>query len=197
MARVVAVEHLTLDGVMQGPARPDEDCRDGFAYGGWAAANHDPAMQAAIGAQMGGGWSLLLGRISYEDLYGFWPKQAQPNPFTQALNDAEKFVASRTLAEPLPWQNSALLRGDAADAVAALKREHAKTLVIFGSATLVRSLMRRGLVDGFVLMIHPLVLGTGRRLFTDEAPFTQLTLVDSATTATGVFIGTYRSAPAP
>jgi dihydrofolate reductase len=196
MARVVAVEHLTLDGVMQGPARPDEDRRDGFAYGGWAAANSDPAMQAAIGAHMKDGWSLLLGRISYEDLHGFWPKQPEPNPFTAALNNAEKFVASTTLAEPLPWQNSTLLRGDAADAVATLKREHAKTLVIFGSGMLVRSLMRRGLVDDFVLMIHPLVLGTGRRLFTEEAPLSTLTLVDSAITAKGVFIGTYRSAPA-
>ena len=196
MARVVAVEHLTLDGVMQGPARPDEDRRDGFAYGGWAAANSDPAMQAAIGAHMKDGWSLLLGRLSYEDLYGFWPKQPEPNPFAAALNNAEKFVASTTLAEPLPWQNSTLLRGDAADAVATLKREHAKALVIFGSGMLVRSLMRRGLVDDFVLMIHPLVLGTGRRLFTDDAPFSTLTLVDSAITAKGVFIGTYHSAPA-
>jgi dihydrofolate reductase len=195
MARVVAVEHLTLDGVMQGPARPDEDRRDGFTYGGWAAANSDPAMQAAIGAQMGGGWSLLLGRISYEDLYGYWPKQ-EPNPFTDALNDVEKFVASTTLSEPLPWQHSTLLRGDAADAVAALKREHAKTLVIFGSGMLVRSLMQRGLVDEYVLMIHPLLLGTGLRLFTEDAPMTTLTLTASAITANGVFIGTYRSAPA-
>ena len=196
MARVVAVEHLSLDGVMQAPARPDEDRRDGFTYGGWAAANSDPAMQAAIGARMAGGWSLLLGRLSYEDLYGFWPKQAEPNPFTEALNNAEKFVASTTLAEPLPWQNSTLLHGDAAGAVAALKREHAKTLVIFGSGMLVRSLMQRGLVDEFVLMIHPLVLGTGRRLFTGDAPFTSLALTDSAITAKGVFIATYRSAPA-
>lgn len=194
MSKVVAIEHVTLDGVMQGPGRPTEDRRDGFAYGGWAAAASDPAMQEVMGARMGNSWSLLVGRITYEDLAGFWPNQPQPNPFTEALNNVEKFVASTTLTEPLPWQNSTLLQGDAADAVAKLKQNHAKNLVIFGSGVLVRSLMRHTLIDEYVLLIYPLVLGTGRRLFPDGGPRTTCSLVDSVTTSTGVIIATYRPA---
>jgi hypothetical protein len=99
MSKVVAIEHLTLDGVMQGPGRPDEDRRDGFEYGGWAAARNDPVMQEVMGARMGSSWSLLVGRTTYEDFASFWPKQS-PNPFTEALNNVEKFVASTTLADP-------------------------------------------------------------------------------------------------
>lgn len=192
MSKVVVIEHLTLDGVMQGPARPDEDRRDGFEYGGWGAtAGNDPAMQKVIGTRMGSSWSLLVGRTTYEDLASFWPNQPQPNPFTEVLNKVEKFVASTTLTEPLAWQNSTLLKGDAADAVAKLKEEHDKTLVIFGSGALIQSLMRRDLIDEYVLQIHPLVLGKGRRLFPDGSPLTKLSLVDSVTTATGVIIETY------
>ena len=194
MSKVVAIEHLTLDGVMQGPARPDEDTRDGFEYGGWAAARNDPAMMEVLGARMGSSWSLLVGRTTYEDFAKVWPNQPEPNPFTEALNNVEKFVASTTLAEPLPWQNSTLLKGDAADAVAKLKKEHDKTLVIFGSGVLVQSLMRRDLIDEYVLQIHPLVLGKGRRLFPDGSPLTNFSLVDSVSTGTGVIIATYRLA---
>ena len=141
MSKVVAIEHLTLDGVMQGPARPDEDTRVGFEYGGWAAAGNDPLMVKGQSERMGSSWSLVVGRTTYEDLASFWPKEP-PNPFTEALNKVEKFVASTTLAEPLPWRNSTLLKSDAADAVAKLKKEHDKTLVIFGSGLLVQSLMR-------------------------------------------------------
>ena len=190
MSKVVAIEHLTLDGVYQGPARPDEDTRDGFEYGGWAMAGNDPAMQKVIGSAMGSAWSLLVGHTTYEDLYGFWPKQPS-NPMTDALNKVEKFVASTTQIE-LPWQNSTLLKGDVADAVSKLKQEHNKTLVIFGSGILVQSLMRRDLIDEYVLMIHPLVLGKGRRLFLDGSPFTKLKLVDSVTTNTGVIVATYK-----
>jgi dihydrofolate reductase len=191
MSKVVAIEHLTLDGVMQGPARPDEDTRDGFEYGGWAAARNDPAMMEVLGARMGSSWSLLVGRTTYEDFAKVWPNQPKPNPFTEALNNVKKFVASTTLTEPLPWQNSTLLKGDAADTVAKLKKEHDKTLVIFGSGVLVQSLMRRDLIDEYVLQIHPLVLGKGRRLFPDGSPLTNFSLVDSVTTATGVIIATY------
>jgi dihydrofolate reductase len=139
MSKLIVIEHVTLDGVMQGPGRPDEDRRDGFKFGGWAAAAHDPLLQKVIGERMGGSWSLLVGRITYEDFASFWPSQPQPNPFSEALSKAEKFVSSNTLAEPLPWQNSALLRGDAAEAVAKLKNEHEKTLAIMGSGALVES----------------------------------------------------------
>jgi dihydrofolate reductase len=194
MSKVVVIEHLTLDGVMQGPARPDEDRRGGFEYGGWGAQGNDPAMMEVIGARMGGSWSLLVGRTTYEDFAKVWPNRPKPNPFTEALNEVEKLVASTTLTEPLPWQGSTLLKGDAAEAVAELKKQHEKTLVIFGSGVLVRSLMRRDLIDEYVLQIHPLVLGEGRRLFPDGGPLTKLTLVDSVSTATGVIIATYRPA---
>jgi dihydrofolate reductase len=192
MSKVVAIEHVTLDGVMQAPARPDEDTRNGFEYGGWARTGNDPAMMNVLGARMGASWSLLAGRTTYEDFADVWPKRP-PNPFTDALNKVQKFVVSTTLTEPLPWQNSTLLKGDGADAVARLKKEHDKTLVIFGSGVLVHSLMRRKLIDEFVLQIHPIVLGKGRRLFYDGSTFTNLSLVDSVTMATGVVIATYVS----
>lgn len=194
MGKVVTIEHVTLDGVMQGPARPDEDSRDGFEYGGWATARSDPAMQAVLGARMGSAWALLVGRTTYEDFASVWPNRPRPNPMAEALDAVEKFVASTTLAEPLPWRNSTLLKGDAGDAVAALKREQDRTLVIFGSGVLVQSLMRRRLIDEFVLQIHPLVLGKGRRLFPDGGALATLNLIDSVAMSTGVIIATYQPA---
>ena len=192
MGKVIVIEHLTLDGVMQAPGGPDEDPRDGFEYGGWANQRQDPAMQEVMGAQMSSVWSLLAGRTTYEQFADYWPKQ-EPNPFTEALNRVQKYVASTTLTEPLPWQNSTLLKGDVADAVARLKGELNENLVVFGSGVLVRSLLPRALVDQLVLLIHPLVLGSGRRLSPGigSTPLA-FELVDSATTGTGVVIATYR-----
>ncbi|HEY4131336.1 MAG TPA: dihydrofolate reductase family protein [Gemmatimonadaceae bacterium] len=191
MARLVAIEHLTLDGVMQGPARPDEDTRDGFVYGGWSAAGNDPLMQQVIGEQMGAGWALLAGRTTYQDFAKVWPAR-KPNPMAEALDRVEKFVVSRTLTEPLPWQNSVLLTGDAADAVAQLKREHQRTLIVFGSGVLLQSLMPHNLIDTYVLQIHPIVLGTGRRFFPAGTALDKLDLIDSKHTKTGVIITTYQ-----
>jgi dihydrofolate reductase len=192
LGKVVVIEHLTLDGVMQAPGHADEDPRDGFEHGGWANERQDPAMQEVMGAHMSSAWSLLSGRTTYERFADYWPNQ-EPNPFTEALNHAQKYVASTTLAEPLPWQNSTLLKGDVSDAVAELKRELGENLVVFGSGVLVRSLMPRGVVDEFVLLIHPLVLGSGRRLFPDTGSSSfAFELVDSATTGTGVVIAIYR-----
>lgn len=192
MGKVIVIEHLTLDGVMQAPGHPDEDPRDGFEHGGWANRRQDPAMREVMGARMSSVWSLLAGRTTYERFADYWPKR-EPNPFTEALDRVQKYVASTTLTEPLPWQNSILLKDDAADAVARLKKELGENLVVFGSGVLVRSLMPRDLVDEFVLLIHPLVLGSGRRLFPDTGSnLSAFQLVDSATTGTGVVIGTYR-----
>jgi dihydrofolate reductase len=190
MGRVVVFNHLTLDGVMQAPGRPDEDRRGGFEHGGWAAPRMDPAMADAVGE---GSWEFLFGRRTYQDFASFWPHQPVENPFAAALNNGQKYVASRTLQEPLAWQNSTLLKGDAAEAVAGLK-EQGKDLLVFGSGELVQSLMRRNLVDEYVLLIHPLVLGTGRRLFAEGSPPTALRLLDSKTTTTGVVIATYQPA---
>jgi dihydrofolate reductase len=194
MSRLVVIEHLTLDGVMQAPGRPDEDLRDGFQHGGWAQPGNDPVMHSVMGERMGTSWSLLLGRRTYEDFAAFWPNQPAPNPFTDALNNVQKYVASTTLGEPLSWSSSTLLEGDAAEAVARLKEQPGKDLVVFGSGELVQSLMRRNLADEYLLLIHPLVLGSGRRLFTDGGAFAALRLVDTRTTTTGVVIATYQPA---
>ena len=194
MSRIVIINHLTLDGVMQAPAAPDEDRRDGFEHGGWAIPNQDEVMGRILGEGMAGGPGLLLfGRRTYEHMYGYWPHQ-KDNPISDVLNNSMKFVASRTLEEPLPWVNSTLLEGDAADAVAALKQQEEKDIVVLGSGDLLQSLMRRGLVDEYRLMIHPVVLGSGRRMFRDPGAFSALRLVDSVITTKGVFMATYQPA---
>lgn len=190
MGKVVVIEHLTLDGVMQSPGHADEDPRDGFTHGGWAARRQDPLMQQVMGRHMGENWALLAGRTTYVRFADFWPKQGD-NPFTLALNQATKYVASTTLREPLTWQNSVLLEGDAAEGVARLKEELEANLVVFGSGVLVRSLMRRQLVDDLVLLTHPLVLGTGRRLFEHPGDCAALQLVESTVTTNGVIVAVY------
>jgi dihydrofolate reductase len=191
MRKVVVINNVTLDGVMQAPGRPDEDVRGSFAQGGWALPYNDSVMSQAMGARMSRGGPLVLGRRTYEDFVSFWPSQ-HDNPFTDVLNNVRKYVASRTLAEPLPWSNSTLLEGDAADAMAGLKQEPGQDLTVLGSGELVRSLMQRNLVDEYVLLIHPLVLGSGRRLFGGDGSYAALRLADCTTTTTGVVIATYR-----
>jgi dihydrofolate reductase len=179
---------------MQAPGRPDEDTRNGFEHGGWAVPYSDETMGRAMGERMAQGGSLVLGRRTYEDFAGYWPKQ-KDNPYTERLNAAQKYVASTTLSEPLPWENSSLLDGDAVDAVARMKEAGGENLGVLGSGELVRSLMARGLIDEYLLLIHPLVLGSGKRLFPDGV-FASLRLADSLTTSTGVVIATYRPAEA-
>jgi dihydrofolate reductase len=190
MSKVIVVNNMTLDGVIQAPGRPDEDTRGGFDHGGWALPYNDAVMAREMGQRMArGGGSLLLGRRTYEDFYSVWPNRAD-NPFTEVLNNVQKYVASTTLTEPLPWSNSTLLQGDAADAVAELKRQPGQDLTVLGSGELLQSLMRGDLIDEWLLLIHPLVLGSGRRLFPDGV-FHALRLVDSVTTTTGVVIATF------
>jgi dihydrofolate reductase len=193
MGRIAVVESVSLDGVMQAPGRADEDTRGGFAHGGWARPYADEVMGRAMAERMsaGGPGALVLGRRTYEDLYSFWPKQTDGNPYTEALNKTTKYVASRTLSEPLPWVNSTLLDGDAVEAVAKL-RESSPHLGVIGSGDLVRQLARHGLVDEYVLLIHPLVLGSGQRLFATDGDLARLRLVDSVITGTGVVIATYQ-----
>lgn len=192
MGKVIVNMSVTLDGVTQAPGRADEDLRGGFEHGGWAWPYFDPTMgpRTQEGAEAP---DLLFGRRTYEDFYAVWPNRTDGNPFTPVLNNARKYVASRTLKEPLPWINSTLLVGDASTAVATLKRTSNKDLVVLGSVDLVQSLMRGNLVDTYVLSIHPLVFGSGRRLFPEGSPFTTLRLVDSKATSTGVVIVTYAS----
>jgi dihydrofolate reductase len=194
MSKLVAFESVTLDGVMQAPGRPDEDTRGGFQYGGWAQPYADEVMGSVAAEGMANAGPLLFGRRTYEDFYGFWPNQADDNPFTPVLNASQKYVASTSLEEPLAWVNSTLLRGDVAEAVAGLKAESDQEITVIGSGELVRTLVKAGLIDRFVLLIHPLVLGTGRRLFPDDGPRVELRLMDSKTTTTGVVIATYQPA---
>lgn len=194
MSKLVVINHVTLDGVMQAPGRPGEDRRGGFTAGGWASRADDPVMATVLAGRMAANpGALLLGRRTYEDFASFWPTQ-HDNPFTGVLEKTQKYVASRTLREPLPWANSTLLDGDAAHAVAGLKERSADDLVVLGSGDLLRSLMRHDLVDEYLLMIHPLVLGPGRRLFDGDLALGALRLVDSVPTTTGVLIATYRPA---
>src|SRR5207244_5377203 len=145
MTKVVVINHLTLDGVMQAPGRPEEDTRDGFAHGGWSKPNVDDQLLAATYDRVaeGGGLRLLLGRRSYEGMLGYW--NTQESPFKDGLNNAPKYVASKTLREPLSWPNSTLLAGDVAAAVAELKREPTGDLFMMGSGELIRTLMRHNL----------------------------------------------------
>ena len=191
--RIVVVNHVTLDGVMQGPGRPDEDTRGGFAHGGWAPQRNDPMLVEAIGERMGqpdGG--LLLGRRSYEDMLASWNERG--GPFKEGLNAATKFVASSSGSTRLEWPNSTLLHGDVPAEVAALKERAGGNLVIMGSGQLIRSLAPHGLIDEFLLMIHPLLLGSGQRLFDRGDPGAELRLLSSAATPTGVIVASYEPA---
>ncbi len=190
--RLVVINHLTLDGVMQSPGRPDEDTRGGFKHGGWAIPGGDAVMGNALGERMGrpdGG--LLLGRRSYEEMLTSW--NSQGGPFKDALNTAPKYVASTSSATKLDWPNSTLIHGDIPAAVAGLKQNLAGDLVIMGSGELIRSILPFGLIDEFLLMVHPLVLGSGQRLFEHDDQGAKVQLLNSTSSTTGVIIATYET----
>jgi dihydrofolate reductase len=188
--KITATLSISMDGVIQAPGRADEDTRGGFVRGGWAVPYNDEIMAQRMGEGMASSGMMLFGRRTYEDFYRYWPQQTD-NPFTPYLNQATKYVVSSTLFEPLAWQNSILLLGDPAASVAKLKSEPGPDLGIVGSAQLVRSLLAARLIDQYVLLIHPLVLGQGRRLFDDRGPGVDFELIDSLPTSEGVIIATY------
>ncbi len=193
MGRIVVVNNLSLDGVMQAPGRADEDTRDGFEHGGWAIPYQDEVLGRVMGERMADPGPLLLGRRTYEDFYAYWPHQTD-NPYTDVLNKVQKYVASTSLTEPLPWTHSTLLTGDVVDAVAGLKRRSPHDIGVLGSGQLLRTLMHHRLVDEYVLSIYPVILGSGRRMFGDDGDRAGLRLVDSVSTTTGVVIATYHPA---
>ncbi|SEF16991.1 dihydrofolate reductase family protein [Jiangella alba] len=191
MGRIIVIENVSLDGVMQAPAAPQEDTRGGFAHGGWGAPYADEVAMREMSegmAQGEQGGPLLFGRVTYQQFEGFWPKQTDGNPFTPVLNAATKYVVSSTLSEPLTWENSVLVRGGE---LAAVKEREPRDIGVLGSGELVQTLLRLDLVDRFVLSIHPLVLGDGARLFRDGAQLAAFDLVKSVPTTTGVIIATY------
>jgi len=191
MRKLIVNEFLSLDGVMQGPGSPDEDREGGFAHGGWQIPYFDEvfAEVAAEGIAEAGGY--LFGRKTYENMAAFWPTQPDDDMFAATLNTLPKYVASSTLREPLEWQNSSLLQGDVAKAVAELKEQEGKNLVVLGSGQLVQTLWEHDLVDEFGLMIHPIVLGSGKRLFREGSGKRPLRLTRSTTSSTGVVIASY------
>ena len=193
MSRIVVMESLSLDGVMQAPGRADEDLRGDFAHGGWALPYHDAVMGRIMAGGMADVGPLLFGRRTYQDFFKVWPGRTD-NPFTEVLDKAQKYVVSTTLVEPLPWVNSTLLKGDVTQSVARLKQQAGKDILVMGSGELAESLIRQNLVDHYVLLVHPLLLGSGRRLFPDHGAFARLQLVDATPTTTGVVIATYRPA---
>lgn len=197
MGEIVVIESLSLDGVMQAPAGADEDPRGGFPHGGWATPYADEIMGAEMAKGMARPGVMLFGRRTYEALAAHWPNQTDGNPYTEKLNKVHKYVVSSTLTEPLPWVNSTVIGGggDVPAAIGVLRDETDGDIAVLGSRQLVGTLAAAGLVDRYVLLIHPLLLGTGRRLFeaTDGSGFGRLRLVDSVTTGTGVIIATYEA----
>lgn len=191
MGRVIVMNGITLDGVMQSPARPDEDTRDGFEHGGWAVPYGDEATVAKMGERMGEKRAWLFGRRTYEDLLAVWNERG--GPFKEAFNSAQKYVASSSPETKLGWPNSTLLHGDVPAAVADLKRTSSANLVILGSGALIDSLIRADVIDEYVLTIVPVVLGSGRRLFADGA-YTSLRLVESSSTDKGAVLAVYERA---
>ncbi len=190
MSDIVVFLSITLDGVMQGPGHPDEDRRGGFDRGGWAAPYADAITAGMASEGSGTTGSLLFGRHTYENFYSVWHGRTD-NPFSPILDNSSKYVASRTLDGPLPWANSTLLKGEAEETVAGLRARPGKDVLILGSGELVRSLLRSNLVDRMILLIHPLVLGAGQRLFAETGPTIPWRLTDSRISTTGVIIATY------
>ena len=182
---------MTLDGVVQGLGRPDEDTRGGFRHGGWGPRYTDDVMLREMGKGMSAPGDMLFGRRTWQDFIGAWADADDGNPFTTHLNATRKYVVSTTLEDADAWQNSVLLSGDAARTVAELKASEGPDLAVVGSASLVRTLQSAGLVDRYALLIHPLVLGEGARLFDESSPLTEFTLTSSVVTGTGVIIASY------
>jgi dihydrofolate reductase len=192
MRKLIVDEWLTLDGVAQAPGQPDEDTTAGFAHGGWHMQYVDETFQKWVIANLTDAGGLVFGRRTYESFAGHWPnatdeEQAVAGP----LNTLPKYVASRTLSEPLGWQHSVLLRGDVAEAVAALKSEDGQNLHVIGSTLLVQTLIEHDLVDEFRVIIDPVVVGGGKRIFRDDGVLRPMQLVESQVTTTGAIIATY------
>jgi dihydrofolate reductase len=203
---LIAPAFVTVDGVMQAPGGPDEDPTDGFAHGGWAVNHWDDTMYSAMGEMFDSPFDLLLGRRTYEIFAAHWPQvgagereerggtaSAVDDPAATALNSARKYVASRTL-DSVTWNNSVLLEGDVADAVARLKTEDGPDLITQGSSDLLQTLLAHNLVDEFRIWTFPVVVGPGKRLFGSGAMPGGLRLVDSKTSSTGVVMATYERA---
>ncbi len=187
MRKVIVAEFLSLDGVMEDPGGAE-----GFEHGGWQIPYFVEDMGKAIHEGLYAADALLLGRVTYQHFAAAWPSMTDEFGFADRMNGIPKFVASRTL-DKAEW-NATLIKGDVADEVAKLKQQPGQALLVLGSGDLAQTLMQHNLVDEYQLMIHPVVLGSGKRLFRDGSGKTGLKLVDSKTTSSGVLILTYQPA---
>ena len=192
MRKLVVNEFMSLDGVAQAPGLPDEDKSGGFAHGGWHMRYMEEEAQRSALAAIVDAAGFVLGRRTYEIFAAYWPNAPeQEQVVAEPLNAKPKYVASTTLADPLEWQNSTLLQGDIAAAVASLKQEDGGDLHVIGSTELVKTLLRHDLVDEFRLMIDPVILGGGKRFFEDDGAIRPLRLADSQVTSTGAILASY------
>ncbi len=195
MRRVIVNEFVSLDGVVQAPGGADEDRSGGFEHGGWHLRYFDDLSQKRVLESIVEAGGFLLGRRTYEIFAAYWPNAPEEEQvIAEPLNTKPKYVASTTLTEPLAWQNSTLLEGDLAQGVAALKQEEGADLHVIGSTELVRMLIEHDLVDEFRLMIDPVLLGGGKRIFREDGSLRPLRLVDSEVTSTGAILATYAPA---
>jgi dihydrofolate reductase len=192
MRKLIVSTFMTLDGVMQAPGGPEEDKSGDFEHGGWSVNYWDEQMGQVMGETMSTGFDLLLGRRTYDIFAAYWPN-ATDQPGAKPLNDATKYVASRG-RPTLEWSESVLIEGDAAKGIAALKQEDGPELQVHGSGNLIQTLLRHNLVDQYNLWVFPLVIGSGKRLFSDGTIPAALKLVDSKVSTTGVVMGTYEPA---
>jgi len=191
MRRIIVATFASLDGVMQAPGGPKEDPTGGFTFGGWTAPFFDPALGGAMGEIFGRPFDLLLGRKTYDIFAAHWPYVSDPNdPIAGLFNQVTKYVASRSRPK-LAWQNSRLLDADTVAALQALKREDGPDLLVQGSSELLQTLWKHALVDEFSVLIFPVVLGKGKRLFGDGAAPSGLKLVKAQTYPSGVIVANY------
>ncbi|MFD3657559.1 dihydrofolate reductase family protein [Streptomyces sp. NPDC058620] len=199
MAKLTLTTFLSLDGVMQGPGGPDEDRRDGFEFGGWVVPFVDEGMMQFVNELFGRSAAFLLGRRTYDIFAGYWPKVTDPDdPVASRLNALPKYVVSTTLGQQPAWEHTTVVSTDVAAEVARLKeRTEGGELQIHGSGTLAASLMEHGLIDEYNLLVYPVFLGHGQRLFPDGGLPTAFELTGSRTTPSGVAIHTYRPAGRP
>jgi dihydrofolate reductase len=187
--KLVVSEFLSLDGVMQAPGQPDEDTEGGFKHGGWIQAYFDDQFGDTVTRTIASADALLLGRRTYDIFAGYWPQSKEE--MARPLNAMTKHVVSRT-RQAVEWQNSVLIKGDLAPEVVRLKQEPGKNILVFGSGQLVQALLRHDLVDELQVLMHPVILGSGRRLFRDPLDRKNLVLAESHTTPKGVLILNYR-----
>ena len=191
MRQVRIIEHISLDGVIQAPGGPDEDAASGFEWGGWAFPFHDPEVGEAIVAAQGEGYDLLLGRSTYDIFAGYWPHQE--GPMAESLNGARKYVATHR-PESLEWGPVEALGADIVDGIRRVKSGDGPDLIVWGSSSLTPILIAEGLADEVVLLVFPVMIGRGKRIFSDLVAPSELTLLGSKAGASGVVINTYKPA---